>query len=121
MKAVSQYSSYEEYVAIEGKPTGNIDEEDEVAKLKKQVKQMSYASNKREIDNAINSVKLANPTLFLTPENEEKLRNSLSLFSNEVDINERIQLAMKVALPQVTMDSTTLAYKAMMNAQVTSS
>jgi len=120
VKSTSIYSSYDEMVAVEGKETNNSSEEDEVTSLKKQVKQLSYQSEKREIENAINAVKQANPSLFASPENEEKLRNSISLFSNQLEISERVSLAMKVALPQVTLDSTTLAYKALQTSQVSS-
>lgn len=107
----SPYSSYEEMMAIEGNYSSQDNEwADEITLLKRQIKQLSYSQEKKEMENSIKS-------LGLPPTEEEKVRSALNAVNPQLPINERIELATKIALPQ-WMDSRTLAYKALQNAVV---
>lgn len=119
-KLYPNYSSYEEMVAIEGTDFAPSTDEDDssVTLLQRQIKQLSYQNEKREMDTAIEKVKAENPDAFKSDGAEDTLRAQLKNLSSTLPLGERVELAAKLAFAS-TIDSKTLAFKVLSGTQPT--
>lgn len=75
----------------------NNDDEDELAKIKKELDLMKFHQSKNTLENAIEQFKKENKDFFTWEEQEYKLREELKYISTELSPNERINRAFRIA------------------------
>lgn len=89
----------------------NDEDLDEVEKLRKKVALLEYNSEAGKIDQSIKEFKKLNASIFSDkPNAEEKLRETFSLISNSLPVDERLEMAAKIAFWVNYIDKTTQAY-----------
>ena len=107
-------NNLKELELIHGKEFYDIKEEDEdeVAKLRKKVTLLEYNSEVWKVSQWVKEFKRLNPDLFKNNEKaEEELREKLSILSTSIPIDERIDMASKLAFGVNYINPTSDAYR----------
>lgn len=93
------------------------EDEDEVAKLRKKVTLLEYNSEVGKVEQGIKSFKRLNPELFKSnPTAEDDLRAKLQVLSVSIPIDERLDMAAKLAFWQAFVNPVNEAYRELQNA-----
>ena len=93
------------------KDNSDEDEEDELTRIKKELELIKYNQNKSSLEWAIEQFKKDNKDIFNNEDAESKLRNELKYISTELNPNERINRAFRIAFGINPTDAAYLAMK----------
>jgi hypothetical protein len=87
------------------------DDEDELTRIKKELELIKYNQNKNNLEWAIEQFKKDNKDIFNNEEAEIKLRNEIKYISSDLQPNERINRAFRIAFGINPTDAAYLAMK----------
>lgn len=115
VKQLYWYDTFAEAEAVLGrdflKKTNSSDDDDDIAKLRKELNHFKYRQESNELENAIRLTMTNNPSLARS---EEKIRDELRYISKDLPVEERVRRATTLAFG-LSSDPKTLAYQALAN------